>query len=153
MDFTNISKHPQHPWQSWRDHWIKQLKGKASPFSLPLNAPPTPPSDLPLVRDNLATMEEPKELKAPSGITKLRSASFQEEDAEALMENGASILEIHPDNVAEAWEKWAHVYDVSSSTKRCGKDVQLTLDPPEATKSYRTRLATILGRSCMSEIS
>jgi len=33
--------------------------------------------------------------------------SFDENDAEALMKNGESILEIHPKLVTEAWESWA----------------------------------------------
>lgn len=33
--------------------------------------------------------------------------SFDENDAEALMVNGESILEVPPENVANAWESWA----------------------------------------------
>lgn len=33
--------------------------------------------------------------------------SFDEDDAEALMKNGAGILETRPEDVASAWESWA----------------------------------------------
>jgi hypothetical protein len=39
-------KHPQHPWQSWRDRYLKQLKDRPlSYFGIPNNAPPTPPDE------------------------------------------------------------------------------------------------------------
>jgi hypothetical protein len=39
-------KYPQHPWQSWRDRYRKQLKDRPpSSFGLPNNAPPTPPNE------------------------------------------------------------------------------------------------------------
>lgn len=39
---------------------------------------------------------------------------FTEVDAEALLEVGADILNIRPEKVDEAWEKFASKQDVSS---------------------------------------
>ncbi|KAH7397337.1 hypothetical protein BKA66DRAFT_408698 [Pyrenochaeta sp. MPI-SDFR-AT-0127] len=42
------AKYPRHPWQSWRDRYIKQLQNRPpSAFNIPDNAPPSPPSDNP----------------------------------------------------------------------------------------------------------
>lgn len=54
-----------------------------------------------------------KELKADKSVQKGDFSSFDEEDAEALMQNGASILKIHPENRRDAWAKWARECDVS----------------------------------------
>ncbi|KAH0545234.1 hypothetical protein FGG08_000688 [Glutinoglossum americanum] len=35
---------PRHPWQSWRDRWVKQLSQRPAPPQHPAN-PPTPPAD------------------------------------------------------------------------------------------------------------
>ncbi|CAO2647617.1 Nn.00g085390.m01.CDS01 [Neocucurbitaria sp. VM-36] len=40
------AKYPRHPWQSWRDRYLKQLRARPpSAFNIPDNAPPSPPSD------------------------------------------------------------------------------------------------------------
>ncbi|KAI4674336.1 uncharacterized protein J4E84_010574 [Alternaria hordeiaustralica] len=40
------AKYPRHTWQSWRDRWVKTLsKRPLSAFTIPDNAPPSPPSD------------------------------------------------------------------------------------------------------------
>ncbi|KAH6629075.1 hypothetical protein C7974DRAFT_453630 [Boeremia exigua] len=40
------TQHPQHPWQSWRDRYLKKLQHMpASAFTTPENAPPSPPAD------------------------------------------------------------------------------------------------------------
>jgi hypothetical protein len=65
-----------------------------------------------------ATRIQPKKAAAVSSLPGLKakkaradnepaSDSFDEEDAEDLMINGANILDIHPANVTLAWEAWA----------------------------------------------
>jgi hypothetical protein len=45
---TDQSQYPRHTWQSWRDHYIKQLQNRPpSAFNIPDNAPPSPPSEAP----------------------------------------------------------------------------------------------------------
>ncbi|CAI6332202.1 unnamed protein product [Periconia digitata] len=40
------AQHPQHPWQSWRDRYVKQLRHRPpSAFNIPDNALPSPPTD------------------------------------------------------------------------------------------------------------
>ena len=103
-------QHPQHPWQSWRDRWIRHLKGTKAPFPLPHNAPPTPPLDV------ASSTETSKIPATASDTTEDGNQSFLDDDAEALMVNGDGILNIHPDNTTEAWEAWARKYDVSWNT-------------------------------------
>ncbi|KAF2494699.1 hypothetical protein BU16DRAFT_45692 [Lophium mytilinum] len=40
-------KNPRHPWQSWRDRYVKQLQYKPPPGCAPTNGPLSPPSDVP----------------------------------------------------------------------------------------------------------
>ena len=78
-------------------------------FSLPHNAPPTPPSDVPQVT------ESSKNRATTSGTAEDDYRSFSDDDAEALMAVGDDILNIHPDNITEAWESWTRDFDVSIS--------------------------------------
>lgn len=64
-------QHPQHPWQSWRDRWVKQLKGKPRPFPLPHEAPPTPPSDAPVASSAAPLAARPK--VSPKAALRLKS--------------------------------------------------------------------------------
>ncbi|KAF1912102.1 hypothetical protein BDU57DRAFT_78918 [Ampelomyces quisqualis] len=42
------AKYPRHTWSSWRDRYLKQLRGRPpSAFNIPDNAPPSPSSDIP----------------------------------------------------------------------------------------------------------
>lgn len=101
-------KHPQHPCQSWRDRWIRHLKGRTAPFALPHNAPPTPPFDI------RHTTESSKNWAITSDTATDDYQSFSDDDAEALMVNGDDILKIHPDNINEAWESWTRDHDKGS---------------------------------------
>lgn len=98
-------KYPQHPWQSWRDRFIRHLKGTAAPFPLPHNAPPTPPFDATTVT------ESSKNRATTLDSTEDDYQSFSDEDAEALMLNGHDILNIHQDNITEAWKSWTRDHD------------------------------------------
>lgn len=103
-------QHPQHPWQSWRDRWIRHVKARkvrGASFSLPHNAPPTPPSDVP------QTTESSKNHTTTSDTAEDDHRSFSDDDAEVLMTVGDDILNIHPDNILVAWESWTRDFDVS----------------------------------------
>lgn len=109
------AKYPQHPWQSWRDHWIKSMKGKAKPIYPPNKAPPTPPSE---------TLPQ-------SAIDQRDGAGdevigFSTDDERALMELGQQILDLPPENVGDAWAKWAGEADVRLSTILCSCADRLT---------------------------
>ena len=80
-----------------------------APFPLPHNAPPTPPFDVP------QTTESSKNRAITSDSVEGDHQSFSDDDAEALMSNGDDILDIHPDNITEAWASWTRKYDVSRS--------------------------------------
>ena len=78
-------------------------------FSLPHNAPPTPPSDVP------QTAGSSKNPATISDTAEDDHGSFSDDDAEALMTVGDEILNIYPDNIPDAWESWARDFDVSRS--------------------------------------
>ena len=90
------------------------MKGKPRPFSLPHNAPPTPPSDHVTIDPPAVTGNTPSSRAQPS-LNENELDSFDEEDAEALIANGDDILKIHPDNVIEAWRTWAEANNVSAT--------------------------------------
>lgn len=174
-------QYPQHPWQSWRDRWIKQLKGRPRPFPLPNDAPPTPPSDAPVATGAAPLAARPKvsskaapRLKSPEkrSVTKpakrvpatsqsdasTRNAtadrryilgSFDDDDAEILMEHAEDIIEVIPENISAAWETWAHVSMRKRITEDALADSTFFLG---AQYTYSSRLADLLGRSCASQV-
>ena len=106
----DIYKHPQHPWQSWRDRYIKKLKGRPRPYAVPHNAPPTPPADLQISSEHVS--EAPLE----TNMSKDGGTKFTDYEARSLMAVGADIMRIDPERVAEAWKGWARDNDVRSKT-------------------------------------
>lgn len=95
-------KHPQHPWQSWRDHYRKSMKGRARPIYPPNNAPPTPPSEFPTIDDGLLQRDP-----GDGEVTADEFDGFSEEDEEALIEFGQEIMDIPKENLTAAWKRWA----------------------------------------------
>lgn len=55
-------------------------------------------------------MQEP--LK-PATPLKARPKAFSKEDGEDLMMSGEGIMNMHPDNVEDAWSAWAESREVS----------------------------------------
>ena len=100
-------KHPQHPWQSWRDRWVRQLKGKPCPFGVAHNAPPTPPSD------SMSVTEAPRALQSSHATSEFAFGSFTRKDVESLMQFGDDILNIEPEKKEDAWRAWAQSSNVS----------------------------------------
>ena len=101
---ANERQNARHPWQSWRDRWIKYLKGRARPAFVPTNAPPTPPLDHPPTRSDIEMARKSKHKKR----------TFSVDDVKALLEAGESIMTILPERMDEAWEAWADSDDVSN---------------------------------------
>jgi hypothetical protein len=127
-------KYPQHPWQSWRDRYRKQLKDRPpSSFGIPNNAPPTPPNEQTaeqLSTSRLASNKEekpsvagpsksttvPKEAPTrPSSVGKSKKRTeytpeeldkmFTSEDWENIYAN-VPVITLSEDNAA-LWEEWA----------------------------------------------
>lgn len=73
---------------------------------VPTNAPPTPPLDPPQTEES--NNSQVKRLEKRAG------KPFSAEDVKTLLSLGEDILNIHPDNTVEAWEKWAYEHDVSA---------------------------------------
>ncbi|ORY02686.1 hypothetical protein BCR34DRAFT_635959 [Clohesyomyces aquaticus] len=131
------AKYPRHPWQSWRDRYIKHLRDRPpSSFSIPENAPPSPPSDqsaeqLPPSRllpqaSMKPTENRPKTKAKPPqqglanalGETSKRRRSgdytigqlerlFSKEDWEELYANVERISSVTVGEYLPAWGNWA----------------------------------------------
>lgn len=84
---------------------MKHLKGTRPAFAH-LNAPPTPPSDQPEVDGEQASPHRPAENED-------QMKGFTEEDMKTLLELGADIEAILPENIEAAWEKWVDDVDAS----------------------------------------
>ena len=111
---TDCFQNSRHPWQSWRDRWIKQFRGKPRPAFIPKNAPITSPRDqTPHEADVEMRRSEPSEL-----------LPFSVAEKELLLKHGEDIENIPLENRAAAWEKWASDEDVSgfSIINRCNID-------------------------------
>ncbi|KAF2729538.1 hypothetical protein EJ04DRAFT_502153, partial [Polyplosphaeria fusca] len=129
-------KHPQHSWQSWRDHYIKQLRDRPlSAFVPPQNAPPSPPSDqsaermppnVPQSREqeqrarSPATNHNSNNVAAPStagneGVERLQADKdvdkfdelFGVLDWEYLYANVPHITSVSFMDYQEGWTRWA----------------------------------------------
>lgn len=95
----------RHPWQSWRDRYVKHLRHHPQPSFAVSNARPPATSIQPLI-----VIESKKPQNGE--IEKLkRTKDFSKEDAIALYDRGEDILEIAPDNIKNAWEDWALKFD------------------------------------------
>ena len=114
-----VFQHPQHPWQSWRDRWIKQFMGGSRPYPLPHNAPPTPPSDVP------TTIEPPRARQPVPDIGEDGFKTFTEDDAELLLRLGDQIP---PKNSDAFWTAWALAYDVRVTISITHSIARLTLN-------------------------
>ncbi len=100
-------KHPQHPWQSWRDHYRKSMKGRVRPIYPPNNAPPTPPSEFPATDSGFG-----QRAAAHDEFMEDYFDDFSEKDENALLEVGQDILNISEENLAAAWTRWSNEEDV-----------------------------------------
>lgn len=101
--FIHTRQNPRHPWQSWRDRWIKYLRDEGSRHSASdyLEGSEAPRKDCVLVKTKLKTRIE-----------------FSEEDMKILLDNGEVIRKIPSENVADAWKTFAHERDVSIRFKK-----------------------------------
>ncbi|KAH4026868.1 DNA-binding protein RAP1 [Parastagonospora nodorum] len=126
-------KYRRHPWQSWRDRYLKQLRNRPpSAFNIPDNAPPSPPSDHPSEQPARATpvpkpanqatekvtgqgtARDTKSAVPPNYTLEQLAASFSSEDWEELYANVDVINAIDGDdrsNYEKAWKKWAEAQD------------------------------------------
>ncbi|MCJ1245299.1 hypothetical protein MMC30_002503 [Trapelia coarctata] len=98
---------PRHPWQSWRDRWVKYLR----PAHVPNNAPPTPPNDHAEVNTAQPVSTQPVATQAPQAA----GTAFTGEDAKALLGTAKDILNVHPSQRAESWQAWAEAYPQHSA--------------------------------------
>jgi hypothetical protein len=138
--WTYTAQYPRHTWQSWRDHYIKFLRGRPpSAFNIPDSAPPSPPSDnltqqagqssaAPRPAKRAASVQRhtqaPKKVSgrgitrdskadvAPDYTLEQLEATFTSEDWEELYAFVDIIDAVEgKKNYDQAWEKWAKAQD------------------------------------------
>ncbi|KAI9818905.1 MAG: hypothetical protein M1827_007726 [Pycnora praestabilis] len=98
------AQNSRHPWQSWRDRWVKQLSSRPPPAPVPSNAPPTPPLD-----QSGDVMGQTSSISLPQRDDGHRERrNFTAEEAKKLLAIAKDIINIHEERVDEAWETWAN---------------------------------------------
>lgn len=84
---------------------MKYLKGQPQPALPSTNAPPTPPSEQVVSNElfeQVFRTDQQDQKKIP----------FTKDDAKLLLKLGEDIMNILPENLDDAWMKWAEERDV-----------------------------------------
>ncbi|KAF2802393.1 uncharacterized protein BDZ99DRAFT_527427 [Mytilinidion resinicola] len=91
-------KNPRHPWQSWRDRYVKHLQYKPPPGCAPTNGPLSPPSDVPPSDVDSAARQPVSERRKDSTVSRnadrikqVRSEVEEPEEAEQPREAGSPV--------------------------------------------------------------
>lgn len=96
-----VLQNSRHPWQAWRDRWIKQLHDKPRPAPAPRQDSPSVHSDQG-VKVNTVKKEE-----NVLGESNKQMAMFSPKDVKNLLGHAEDILNILPENLTDAWANWA----------------------------------------------
>ena len=97
-----FTQNPRHPWQSWRDRFVKYLKGTRPDFSV---------QHIPVL-EHRTVEREPKNRRDKLPNKSTRKVDFTSEERNLLYELGKDILEIDPAQIKAEWEMWTTKYDV-----------------------------------------
>lgn len=98
-------QNPRHPWQSWRDRWVKHLKG-THPAWISNRASPAS-------SDHAEGSTKSERRRKTSQLKKIVTPRFSEEDARVLLKHGEDIENVHSSNAEVVWEEWTKVHNVS----------------------------------------
>ncbi|KAJ4983964.1 transcription factor [Stagonosporopsis vannaccii] len=131
-------KHPQHPWQSWRDRYVKKLQFMPPfTFNISDNAPPSPPSD------HSARVAEPPVVKKTVLVKnkdKARAASTEDQLARVRIPtskeqttSNTSLIANEPADRGEEYtveqlaatfttEDWESLYAFVEEVDSCSRD-------------------------------
>ncbi|KAF2641092.1 hypothetical protein P280DRAFT_399214 [Massarina eburnea CBS 473.64] len=165
---TLEKQYPQHPWQSWRDRYLKQLRNRPpSAFNIPENAPPSPPTDEPAESTPVRKAEpaSPKTKKV-SGETKTESKEielqnmykFSKEEEEELYAIVEEISAASPKDYRKAWDEMAEAKGDKHSAdewRLCFEGVvkpQWEKDSVEQRQTIRQRVLKRIEESASQEL-
>ncbi|KAI9796427.1 MAG: hypothetical protein M1835_004092 [Candelina submexicana] len=108
---------PRHPWQSWRDRWVKQLSHRPPPASRSESLPPSPTSEeqpnghLGSTRATpLRNSHQARSPSYPRVELVVKRLNFTEEDVKLLLDMAGDVEKIQPDRCEEAWGAFADKY-------------------------------------------
>ncbi|KAI9709662.1 MAG: hypothetical protein M1812_007640 [Candelaria pacifica] len=106
---------PRHPWQSWRDRWVKQLSHRPPPASRSNISSPLPSEGQadgqPAGR--IATPSRSRQTRSPSYPrveVVVKRPNFTEDDVRLLLSMATDVENIHPDRNDEAWDAFGDKY-------------------------------------------
>lgn len=114
---TDRTKHPRHTWQSWRDRYLKQLRGRPpSAFNIPDNAPPTPPSET--LPGQSAATEPAAAAERRQGVQKPpRAKTGTAPRAQQRPSTEYSLKQLEATFTSQDWEElYAFVDDIESTS-------------------------------------
>ncbi|KAM5452841.1 hypothetical protein MaudCBS49596_003149 [Microsporum audouinii] len=100
------AQHPSHTWQSWRERYLKKVRGLPRPGS----AHTGPDSSTP---GQSGPQPETPKLSIPA--SQLQYGGFTERDMELLLRNAPRILMVSPDAEDEMWSEIAENEDKHSA--------------------------------------
>ena len=108
---TIIRQNSRHSYQSWRDRWIKYVSKTSRAVRPTQPAPMTPPSDASRIRSGGENGQGSRRRSTP-----VADADFSKDDFQDLLLHGDDIADIATDQEDHAWEKWAQLKRVSTSS-------------------------------------
>lgn len=107
-------KYPQHPWQSWRERYRKQLKDRPpSSFGIPNNAPPTPPNEQTAEQLSASRLASNKEEKpSAAGPSKSTTAPKEAPTIPSSVAKSKKRTEYTPEELSDMFtlEDWENIY-------------------------------------------
>ncbi|RFU29930.1 hypothetical protein B7463_g6406, partial [Scytalidium lignicola] len=109
-------KHPNHTWQSWRDHWVKKLAHmpqRSEPENDLLDDGPRRPNP---TRTRAAPTVRRSPRNKPADKIPPNRGLFAKEEVEELFKAYYEILAVDETKVDQAWEEWAKEVKYPSHT-------------------------------------
>ncbi len=107
----NCLQNPRHPWQSWRDRWIKHLSSRPRPTQAGEDTSRAPKAK----EESSANKAFDRKQDRVSKDRRKDKVKFTADDALTLLGHSEDILDIDTNNLPDAWAKYAKLV---SSLKR-----------------------------------
>ena len=114
----------RHPWQAWRDRYVKRLVERP-PVGVEVTVAANPPPSPPTAQDERGEIVgvEGGVLREDGGVVEVEEVEevveveevFSEEELQLLLEQGHDIEAIYPDQEDDAWNAWARAYPEHSA--------------------------------------
>ena len=111
----------RHPWQAWRDRYVKRLVERPPvgvEVTVAANPPPSPPMAQDAQREIVGVeggvLRGDREVEEDQRVVEVEE-EFPEKELQLLLEQGHDIEDIYPDQEDDAWNAWARAYPEHSA--------------------------------------